>query len=552
MSKIHALLKAAIALSFFYSGLVFSNCDCGNTNPLSPCTGNIITHISGGKTFTWEFNCGDTACSCGQFINGDYWVAPSVSNQSVTITAVSPVGIENGLVKNPMDNTKHGLLSCEANHYDATLNLMNSLPVEITSPSSLVKADRREEACGTKSTLGCCVDSYDVLTILDEVPISNGSNIFRPAFASTNKRLFSSDDFDYSLIPSESKVSASRHQANFSDIVARWNTPYVDHYMQGHGDSGRRFAPAAVLPDYGAELGGLYISDLISIMGSESPYDKKMPANALIQRGIDLYGSLSAGISWPSGAGQQVGRKQPLAFFASLVRDADIKREIMALAEAGKNRTQVDGQIRVISHYDGGGNIPVWGDEQGCGEDIYWSQLFFAQNYYGASHSQIGTGDNKRTCADPYGWIDGPAGMPGDAYMSCCSTGVYNGYVLAQYIMPELCKIANDPEILEYVNRVKETGVHTQPDSCAPPDPKESTACLPYKAGHPGCLYYGKTWGPNPEQPGKCIKNGTNGTIQSGRYPHLHGRKISVLNQPLIVDELWDYYYSSRPNLFCE
>src|SRR5690606_13577761 len=109
------------------------------------------------------------------------------------------------------------------------------------------------------------------------------------------------------------------------------------------------------------------------------------------------------------------------------------------------NDTQEDGQIRVIQDAS---NVPIWGDRgKACEEDRYWTMLFNARFYAGSPSPSNLAGDNKRTCGDPYGWIDGPAGKPGAFYMACCSTGGYIAYSIAQNLMPELCRVANDPDL---------------------------------------------------------------------------------------------------------
>lgn len=387
-----------------------------------------------------------------------------------------------------------------------------------TANSSIVKATKKSTGCRPALADTCCIDNYDVLTILATPPPNNGATAFRPGMAGTNKRIFELADFDFSLLPSDPRVNNSGVAADFTAVAKRWFTPYVDHYMWKLGDIGRAFAPTGI-PNYGADQGATYLSDLIRVMGTESLSSKQGALEGLLQRGIDLYASYKAGIQWPSGAGQQVGRKPAVAFFAALVSDAAIKAEVQALPNNNGNYFHEDGQVYINTAT---GNLPLWGDS--CSEDTYWSNVFYAQLFAGGSGVQIGSGDNKRTCRDPYGWIDGPGGLPGTEYMACCSTGVFISYQLAQSLMPAYCSAANDPQLSTYTRRVLTTGVHTQPDVCAPPDTKEPTNCAPYAVGAPNCLYYKVTWGPDPANPGDCIKNGTG---QTGRFPLRNGYIMS-------------------------
>jgi len=500
--------------------------------PVSLAVTNLtsIIHVSGDQTFKWVFDCGAGGCSKGQFIGGSYWVAPKGRHGQVVLHSVSPDGEENGLEINPSSIKKQGFLSCQAKSYDKALNLMVQLPLKIRPSSSLVKSHLYSGKCGTKSILGCCVGSYDVVTVLKESPENGGESAFRPGFAGNDKDLYYLDDFDFKKIPKAYGLNKKKYRIDYSDIHVRWSSPYVDHFMAGIGDRGRAFSPHEVVPDYGAAQASLYLNDLLSVMSRDGS-NKKLPAiTGLIQRGIDLYASLGVGVYWPSGAGQTMGRKPPIAFFAALSTDTKVKEAVMKMSQETFSRTQEDAQIRVIKKENGGGGVPIWGDITGwCTPDFYWSQVFSSKNYSGATEASNPKGDSKRTCGDPYGWIDGPAGKPGTFYMACCTTGGFIAYVVAQNLMPELCRVANDAELLTYTKRVLYEGIHTSPDACAPPDPREVSSCRPYKKSLKRCLYYGETWGESLKKKGECVKNGTNGTLQNGRFPHMHGNELKKI-----------------------
>lgn len=504
----------------------------------------LTTSVSrqyGTTLVNWQFSCGGGKCFVGRFITGDYWIAPKTPAETILIEDVSPSGEENGVEINPSSGDRQGFLSCIGPSYEPKLNTMLHLPKVVKGNSSVVKSVANlSGTCRKKSFSNCCVERYDVLTVLDQPPEDGGKSALRPGFSGNEKRIFYLTDFDLSRLPSLGIVTPSPYRVPFHQIADRWAAPYVDHFMEKMGDRGRAFSPQAAMPDYGAEQAASYLEDTLSIMGEED-VAKKIPAViALLQRGLDLYTSWAVGIRWPAGAGQQMGRKPPIVFFAALSKDESIRKRVMAMAAAGKNDTQEDGQVFLVSSELGGGGVPVWGDRGGwCSENNYWAQLFKAQRYAGAPGPVIASGDNKKTCGDPYGWIDGPAGEPGSYYMSCCSTGGFIAYALAMNLMPELCKIANDSELTTFVRRVTGQGVRTSPDPCAPPDPRESRDCNPAKIGETKCGFYGKTWGPDPKLPGQCIRNDNNGSIQHGRFPNYQGRPLSpVHNEPNISKAL--------------
>lgn len=523
--KLTTLIFAAI-----YT-LLFSGCSGGsNDKTASTPQGSTATRVVGATTFVWTFTCNGGACNQGTFLGGDIWIAPKTPSEIIKLLSVTTSGTEGGLELNPTNPSKQGFLSCpyHASSYNEALNLSSSLPMTLTANSSVVKATQKTAGCQPSGST-CCIGNYDVLTVLATPPPNNGATAFRPGMAGTNKRIFELADFDFSLLPSDSRVNSSDVAADFPAVAKLWFTPYVDHYMWKLGDTGRSFAPTGI-PDYGATMGATYLNDLIRTMGTESLSSKQKAVEGLLQRGIDLYASYKAGIQWPTGAGQQAGRKPAVAFFASVVKDADIQAEIKALPNNNGNIFHEDGQISINL---AAGNVPLWGDT--CTENTYWSNVFYDQNFSGGSGTMIGSGDNVRTCRDPYGWIDGPGGLPGTFYMSCCSTGEFISYQLAQSLMPAYCSAANDPQLSTYTRRVLTTGVHTQPDVCAPPDTREPANCAPYAANAPNCLYYKVTWGPDPAKPGDCIRNATG---QTGRFPSRNGYFMPTISNESLISTI--------------
>jgi len=495
-------MKLTTIIFVAISTILFSGCSPASISDTRP------------TTFGWKYTCGGGDCNEGTFLGGDKWIAPKNPGDEIRLISATTSGADAGLEINPTNPSQQGFLSCPylSSSYSAALDFSSKLPMTVTPNSSIVKAAQKTKGCQPASS-NCCIDKYEVLTVLATPPPNNGATAFRPGMAGTYKRIFQLADFDFSLLPSDTRVNATGQRADFSATEKRWFTPFADVHVMA-GEAGRSFVPTGV-PDYGATMGAVYLNDLIRTMGTESLASKQRAVEGLIQRGIDVYASYKAGIRWHSGAGQYAGRKPPVAFFAALlVNDPAIKAEVQATANNNGNDFQEDGQISINMAT---GKLPVWGDS--CTEDGYWSNIFYAQNFDGGSGVMIGSGDNSRTCGDPYGYIDGPGGLPGTFYMPCCSTGEYISYQLAQSLMPAYCSAANDPQLSIYTRRVLTAGVHTQPDACAPPDTREPATCAPYAAGHPHCLYYGVTWGPDPNNAGECIHNNSGGnTGQTGRF----------------------------------
>lgn len=513
--------------------------DCLSNKLSSPCLGQTFSRSHHGSVFTWEFSCDGGDCQFGRFNNGEYWVTHP-NGDKVTILSALPSGSQDGLEANPSDPLSQGLLACSAN-YKTAKNLQSQLPLDISPNTSLVKTEAQLSGCGAPSIEDCCVKNYDTLTVLDTPPLANGAQTFRPGPAGNVKRLFTEADVDYTRIPAYEEVSNSTVQVDFADIIDTWSGTYVDHFMVSLGDQGRAFWPHGMGSiDYGAAQAENYGQALLSVMGTDLSAEKRPAVNALFQRGLDLYTSWSNGVTWPSGAGQQLGRKPPITFFGAMVLDQEIRDQIKNMPVTD---TQEDSQVR---RFSGENKVAVWGDYPGthstnasCSTEHYWAQVLHR--------------DNKRTCADPYGFIDGPAGNPGTAYMQCCSSGPLVAYALQMWMMSDMCEVGSNEVLLDYADRIydpiRKTGVHTLPDPCAPPDPRESQACKTHLKGAPGCIYYGETWGEDPENAGQCIHNNSGeNTGQNGRHPDRNGADISnnLSYMPALVPRLWSSFRGNK------
>jgi hypothetical protein len=259
-----------------------------------------------------------------------------------------------------------------------------------------------------------------------------------------------------------------------------------------------------------------------------------------MQQGFDILAIYKLDISLGSGAGQHLGKKPMAVYAAALYDDPELVTLIRGSAAREGVWFQEDDQV----HTTVNSTTPVWGDLNGwCGGDWYWAQLY--ESWLGGSKNQA--------CGDPYGYIDGPPGGANNpGYQTCCSIGPFFSFVFAMHLMPYMKYANNDPEIIEYIDRMYNGrgidnfsgGWWAAPDPCAPPDPRESSSCQPHKANDDGCVYFKKTWGPDPAKPGDCIKH--NGDpLTDGRWSSLHGTEKPVtgwLRRSFVVADLWDTY----------
>ncbi len=563
----------------FLSQNALAACDCGSTNQQAACTGSEIDVIVGDSrtvSFNWSFSSGGQDAFCGQFANGDYWVAPSAGETSITVTNLTGSGSGPiSLDENPQMESM-GLLSSDPNYnygnYTATENILNNLPLAFDNNTSLVAAIQRDESqhggCGTNAILGNCAEAYHVITVLEQVPIDAGANMLRPSIDETNKELLSLSDFDLSRLPELSYVSSlSTNELN--RITERWshNTELFS-IRSGDGDifseGGRAFRADLLVDDYAASVAKSFIDDVMNLMAAGNPaVEKQQALAAVLTYGKDLYyGVYDADIrkrGWSSGAGQHLGKFPPAVLFAALYNDSfyrDVLRQT-SLTMLGHSTGPLAGVgPQELEQINIGVNGAIWGDGADEMEVIdelnrYWAELITAQCFDGAWGTCAANTGRKNT-RDPHNIIDGPPGSPGSSYMAV-SAGPIRGFAALAHLIPEVCETINYPPLMEYTHRIGTEGLRTENDMCAPPDPRESDDCDAYRARD--CLYYGlnntgvATWGPiTTGLMPQCVTNNSGGnTGQNGRFPHMHGAPVNIGYPSFAVENNWDQIINS-PN----
>jgi hypothetical protein len=549
-------------------------CDCGSTDQANPCTGQSISTIVSATTvngvgsvdsiFSWKFNSGGGDAICGQFANGDYWIAPARGETTVTITAITGSG-SISVDADPVFESM-GLLDGSNNYgnHDATENIVPNLPVTYSTTTSLVAAIQRDEVtegnCGTSAIYGECVDSYDVVTILDSVPADAGSTVLRPNITGESKVMLSLHDFNFSRLPSENYLTGT-DAAGFEAIRQRWSHS-TEIFAMSYGANGngpflysegaRAFRSHALIHNYGSGSARTFINDLMAIFSDDNAFPEKQAAlAAMLSYGLDLYHNYfnaPAGVTrrWGQAAGQLGGKYIPVSFMASLLIDPTYANNIKAAAANIDTTTNDEGPQELGQVHLSAGRSPVWGDYVGnetgpfrkAGK--YWNDLWHAQCYDGAPgvcNIRIGN----KTQRDPHGYIDGPAPKAGGSYM-LVSLGVQRGMVAIMHLMPEVCSTINYPAISDYVIALNDNGLDTKNDPCVTPDSREilEGPCNP--TANLNCTYYGVTWGPvDPnDADSDCIKVATPPFNQVGRFKNLHGNLLSPVYISQQVEANWD------------
>lgn len=533
-----------------------TGCDCGSTDATDPCTARAlevtVPALRSGSyfdaRFSWQFESAGRSAYCGRFANGDYWIAPR-TGAAVTVTAVSG----NGVISVDADPVveRMGLLdgSNGYGNYDPAEDIVPALPMSFAATTSLVAAKQRDEAsdggCGTRAIVGECIDAYHVVTVLEQVPPLAGSDMIRPNITGQHKVFLRYADFDWTRLP-QNRVLAGTDAEGLERIRARWSHSTEIFGIRTHpggrySEGGRAFRAHILHHDYASGMAASFNNDLMTLFSGDNPIaDKRAALAAMLSFGLDIYHGRydpPAGVlrSWSSGAGQANGQFLPPVFLAALLRDstyADELRRVAANVHAADEQLRGPSELRQI--HRGVDGVLIWGDESkfpGRVEGGYWASLLHSQCFDGARGS-CNTGFGPRTQRDPYGYIDGPPNLPGWGYMGI-TAGVQRSMVAAMFVMPEICAIIDHPPLVEYVDRLHNAGGLTQPDPCAPPDPDEDpSACNPYYYPSTSCRYYRVTWGPDPANPGQCIRG-------SGRFALRHGTPVGLAYTSGQVEANW-------------
>jgi hypothetical protein len=94
----------------------------------------------------------------------------------------------------------------------------------------------------------------------------------------------------------------------------------------------RATIPHASHTPYAADQAFDYLEDMARLFGTETIEEKRMGAYSLIQRGIDNYAIFKMNIRFSSGAGQHLGKKPPITFFAAMYDDTTLLNEVRSSA----------------------------------------------------------------------------------------------------------------------------------------------------------------------------------------------------------------------------
>lgn len=522
--------------------------------------------------FNWTFRSANgDAPRVGQFACGSYWVAPAAGDEGVVLVSLAGNPAWRDLLSCDADpiTERHGLLSGE-NHYgsyDPSEDVLPRLPMTFQpaagSCTSLVAAMQRDERAtskgGTRQIVGEVADAYCVVTVLPGVPKHGGRTMIRPNITGAHKELLTWDDFALDRLPkhdfvrgksAEEWANAQRRWRNSTEIFGmaaevkteKWGVRFLKF-----SEGGRAFRAHLLVPNYGSGTALAFNSDLLAMFSAENTLQEKKPAlAAMLAYGLDIYHArydigTTARKRWSCGAGQSLGQFLPAVFAAALLRDDSKANQLRkaAIGNYGDDPGELGPQeLRQV--HRGVTGVLLWGDGHPIirpeGKMVeqdwrYWADFTGSKCYDGYD----GEGDpnrGKKTAADPYGYIDGPANKPGSAYMSV-SLGGFRSFAAAMILMPEIRSVVNTDAPIEYVDRVTRHGLWTWPDPVAPPAKVDQrTARLWWSVE--GCQEWAKTWGVRPDDVRFAIEDG------QGRFRSLHGKPLKGGYESAQARSTWD------------
>ena len=192
----------------------------------------------------------------------------------------------------------------------------------------------------------------------------------------------------------------------------RWlERVWLDHKP---GWTARFIHPAENMPEYGREI-ATQIGDVSLLLLVDVP-NKETLLIRFVQLGIDLYGIVDNGGSWPADGGHGSGRKWPILFAGLMLNNS-------AMLNIGSTTVRFgeDQQTFYVSQNDVNvTNGPTWNPDERRGPAEPYTTGDIGMPEWGIRHAQSNTWDNKAWNA---------------IYRECCTANAWVGFVLSARIL---------------------------------------------------------------------------------------------------------------------
>jgi hypothetical protein len=294
------------------------------TNSSHEPNASLVNRSSVAKDgITWTFN---QAMPVGQFVNGDYYVVGPVTITSIVPRSTTSKPYKNGSVVDlPTPNGKSGFDS-RLNYgvdqswwFDASLRKYPPITLNpgdsIISSISLAKIHSLPEVMRSTDKSVSPVRTMSVLTILSAAP---SADAFRPSYCDRSQAIYHAADIQRNLLPSLVPPNPGGTPP-LSQFEYWYRRPWIDTNPFLFD------APARYMPSYGEHIAFADSYAGLLLMLNFPAEQKVKLTNYLVQYGIDLYGCLQAGVSWPAFGGHHSGRKFPIIFAGIMLNNSGMK-----------------------------------------------------------------------------------------------------------------------------------------------------------------------------------------------------------------------------------
>ena len=401
--------------------------------PPPPQTASSLTKDG----ITWTFS---QPVTYGQFVNGDYYVVGPV-----TVTAINPppttsAPYENGSVLNlPTSNHKSGFDSRLDNTSFFDASVRSYPPISLTpgdalvSTRSLASSHLLPELMRAQDKSISPVASASVLTVLSAAP---STDAFRPSYCDRKQAIYHANALQRNLLLSLAPPNPSG-TPTLATFEAYFRRPWIDT------NDFLFDTPAEYMPSYGMHIALADSYTTLLLMLNFSADQKVTLTNYFVQYGIDLYGCLNAGISWPAFGGHRSGRKLPILLAGMLLNDSGMQ----AIGTTALNKFGEDMQTVYIKNVPPAGTYTaawqgatvIYGGHRG----VYSDGTPFSAGLYGP-YEQL----------QPSAWplATNPTEQLGEAYRRCCTSIAWVGEALTMHLL-HAETLWNYPAFFDYVDR---------------------------------------------------------------------------------------------------
>jgi hypothetical protein len=284
---------------------------------------------------TWTF---DTDYTVGQFANGDFYVVDpgsgvtitSISNTHHSGTDLSSVDYD-GTTLNVnawsfSDQNPNQGWDSRMRGYDSTYNINRQLPHTLTHGNCLTTVESwlPSDDGAPYHNSGRLRPTLKVFAILTCMSSDVGSTAFRPSYGTGQKTIYYTTDLQTQYIPDLSETPNTPDLSTVEnyvshpwvDLIYEWSSEYwrpSENFGVTNASDSCTFQPNIV---------NKYSEAILRLCINSG--DRTDLLIYLVQIGIDYYGLLKNGASWPSNGAQNIGYKLPILFAGMMLNDSNM------------------------------------------------------------------------------------------------------------------------------------------------------------------------------------------------------------------------------------